>query len=153
MVFPESALFGYHPFDLLEQKKVVSDQLELIKTIEKRIPGGILVIFGAITVNSKSRGKPYFNSAVVLEKGKKTRVYNKQLLPTGDVFDEARFIETGDTTKNILSFKGKKILLTICEDIWAWDTKLNTSKYHFNPLQKIKHRREEHRFCCIRNSY
>ncbi len=138
VVFPESALFGYHPFDLLEQKKVVASQLVHIKTIEKKIPAGILVVFGAITVNSKSKGKPYFNSAIVLEKGKKTRVYNKQLLPTGDVFDEARFIETGDTSKNILSFKGKKILITICEDIWAWDTKLNTSKYHFNPLQKIK---------------
>jgi NAD+ synthase (glutamine-hydrolysing) len=138
LVFPESSLLGYHPFDLLERTDLVEDLEKATAEIHKRLPSGMAVIIGTLTRNKAKKGKPYFNSAVLLEKGKRQIVFNKQLLPTGDVFDEARFIETGDLRKNEFKFKGKKFFLTICEDIWAWEDKKGHSSYAENPIKKIK---------------
>ncbi|WP_374076396.1 NAD+ synthase [Bdellovibrio bacteriovorus] len=138
VVFPECALFGYHPFDLLERSKLVAKQEAEFKALIKKIPKDIGVIFGLITKNSKKMGRPYFNSAVFVAKGQKPRFFHKQLLPTGDVFDEARFIEPGDFSKNYFSWKGKKFFLTICEDIWAWPDAKGRSAYKENPLAKVK---------------
>ncbi|KHD88006.1 MAG: NH(3)-dependent NAD(+) synthetase [Bdellovibrio sp. ArHS] len=138
VVFPECALFGYHPFDLLERSKVVAKQEEELKSLITKIPKDIGVIFGLITKNPKKMGRPYFNSAVFVVKGQKPRYFHKQLLPTGDVFDEARFIEPGDLSKNYFSWKGKKFFLTICEDIWGWPDKAGRSPYVVNPLSKVK---------------
>lgn len=138
VIFPECALFGYHPFDLLERSKIVEKQEAEFKKIIKKIPPGLGVIFGLITKNPKKKGRPYFNSAVFLVKGQKPRFFHKQLLPTGDVFDEARFIEPGDFSKNYFQWKGKKFFLTICEDIWAWEDKKGHSAYAENPLAKVK---------------
>ncbi|WP_413612849.1 NAD+ synthase [Bdellovibrio sp. HCB-110] len=138
VVFPECALFGYHPFDLLERSKLVAKQEAEFKALIKKIPKDIGVIFGLITKNPKKMGRPYFNSAVFVAKGQKPRFFHKQLLPTGDVFDEARFIEPGDFSKNYFSWKGKKFFLTICEDIWAWPDAKGRSAYKENPLAKVK---------------
>ncbi|MBO9666734.1 MAG: NAD+ synthase, partial [Bdellovibrio sp.] len=138
VVFPECALFGYHPFDLLEREQIVKKQESEIKDLIKKIPKGIAVIFGVITRNADKKGRPYFNSAVLAVKGQKPRFFHKQLLPTGDVFDEARFIEPGDFSKNYFSWKGRKFFLTICEDIWAWPDSKGHSAYKVNPLAKVK---------------
>ncbi|WP_413569105.1 NAD+ synthase [Bdellovibrio sp. HCB117] len=138
VVFPECALFGYHPFDLLERSKVVAKQEQELKSLLSKIPKDIGVIFGLITKNPKKMGRPYFNSAVFAAKGQKPRFFHKQLLPTGDVFDEARFIQPGDLSKNYFTWKGKKFFLTICEDIWGWPDKEGRSPYVVNPLAKVK---------------
>lgn len=138
VVFPEMALFGYRTGDLLERKSIVDEQLKYITNINKRIPKDITVIFGAVTKNPSKRGKPYFNSAVILNKTSKPRIFNKQLLPTYDVFDEYRHLEHGETRKNILTIKNKKILITICEDIWAWELPGSRNSYPVNPLKNIK---------------
>ncbi len=138
IVFPESTLFGYHPFDLLERSKLVDLQLRELKKIEKEIPAGIAALVGVITRNPSKRGRPYFNSVALVQKGKKTKFFHKQLLPTGDVFDEARFIESGETKRNFFSLKGKRILVTICEDMWAWPDKKGQSQYSKNPLLELK---------------
>lgn len=138
VVFPEAALFGYHPFDLLERERIVKDQIKALKEIEKKIPRDITAVIGVISKNSSKKGRPYFNSAAVVYRGVKTQFFHKQLLPTGDVFDEARFIESGKTADNILKISGKKTLITICEDIWAWPDESGKSNYAENPLEKIK---------------
>ena len=138
VVFPESSLLGYHPFDLLERDDLVESLEKATQEIHKKIPKGLVVIFGTLTRNKNKKGRPYFNSAVLLEKSKKALVFNKQLLPTGDVFDEARFIEHGDMSKNEFKVKDKKFFLTICEDIWAWEDKNGKSSYGENPIKKIK---------------
>lgn len=136
IVFPESTIFGYHPFDLLERSSLVEQQLKQIKEIQKVIPKGLAVLLGVITKNPNKKGRPYFNSAVFLEKAKKPKYFHKQLLPTGDVFDEARFIESGDMANNFISYKGQRIFITICEDIWAWPLS-GKSQYEKNPLLSV----------------
>lgn len=103
------------------------------------MPKGIQALVGAITPNPNKLGKPFYNSAVLLEKGKKTKTFSKQLLPTYDVFDEGRHIEQGSTAKNFFVLKNKRVLVTICEDIWAWPTTTNPrfQSYGENPLKKI----------------
>lgn len=138
VVFPESSLLGYHPFDLLERDDLVATLEKATKEIHKKIPKDLAVIIGTLTRNTNKKGRPYYNSAMLLQKGKKALAFNKQLLPTGDVFDEARFIEHGDMSKNEFKIKDKKFFLTICEDIWAWEDKKGKSSYGENPIKKIK---------------
>lgn len=134
VVFPEAALFGYHPNDLLERSKVVQAQEMALKGVHRRMPANLGILLGAFTKNPDSKGRPNYNSAVFLEKGKQAKVFNKHLLPNGDVFDEARFIEAGTLKNNFLSYKGKTFFITICEDIWAWPDATGRSLYKKNPL-------------------
>lgn len=143
VVFPEAALFGYHPVDLLERPSVVAEQEAVLKEIHKQLPKGIAVLLGAFVRNTSKKGKGFWNAALFLEKGKKPQIFAKQLLPTYDVFDESRHIEPGRVADNILKWRGKRILITICEDIWGWPRKDNPffSTYGRNPLQDVKPRK------------
>lgn len=139
VVFPEAALFGYHPCDLLEREQIVLNQVKQVQSLSRKIPKGIGVFVGAIGLNP-GEGKPYQNCAVFLEKGQKPKWFAKELLPTYDVFDEARHIQPGRIEKNILNWKRKRILVTICEDIWGWPMagKPRFAKYPSNPLKNVK---------------
>lgn len=138
VVFPESTLMGYHPFDLLERKSLVDQQIQILRDLHKKMPAGIVCLVGLITKNPKKKGRPYFNSVAKLEKSKKVQYFHKELLPTGDVFDEARFIESGSMKNNYFSVGKKKVFLTICEDIWAWPDGKGQSQYLQNPIQSLK---------------
>lgn len=138
VVFPEASLFGYHPFDLLERESLVSAQEKILKELVKELPKDIFVLVGGFEKNKSRKGRPYYNAAFLLQKGKSLKVFHKELLPTGDVFDEARFIEKGQVKDNYFKIKNKKFLLTICEDIWAWEDKKGKSTYLENPLKKMK---------------
>lgn len=138
VIFPEAALFGYHPFDLLEREFLVDKQAKVLKELLKGIPANIHVLIGGFEKNKNKKGRPYFNVAFLCKKNKILKIFRKELLPTGDVFDEARFIEKGDLTKNYFKIKNKKFFLTICEDIWAWEDKTGRSIYTENPLKKVK---------------
>jgi NAD+ synthase (glutamine-hydrolysing) len=131
IIFPEGSLFGYHPFDLLERDDLITQQIKALKQIIKSIPNNVHVLIGGFEKNT-GRGRPYFNTAFLCAKNKIVRSFHKELLPTGDVFDEARFIEPGKIKDNYFKLNGKNFLLTICEDIWAWD-----SIYAENPLKKL----------------
>lgn len=131
IIFPEGALFGYHPFDLLERDSLISQQLKVLKQITRSIPKNIHVLIGGFEKNA-GKGRPYFNTAFLCTRNKIIKSFHKELLPTGDVFDEARFIEQGKIKNNYFKLNGKNFLLTICEDIWAWD-----SIYAENPIKKL----------------
>lgn len=137
VVFPECSLFGYHPYDLLERSQVVLKQEKYLQKIHKALPKGMGVLVGAFTKNPAKCGRPYFNSAAFLVKGQKPRFFHKTLLPTGDVFDEARFIETGSLQNNYLEFNGRRFFVTICEDIWAWPDEKGLSPYGKNPIAEV----------------
>lgn len=136
IIFPEASLFGYHPFDLLERKDLINQQQKELKKILKSIPQGVHVIIGGFDKNKNKKGRPYFNCAFLCKKNKIVKIFKKQLLPTGDVFDEARFIEQGDVRQNYFTLGKKKFFLTICEDMWAWPNK-DGSEYAENPLLSV----------------
>lgn len=138
VVFPELALFGYSPVDLLEREAAVVAQLKEFSLLQKQMPSGIAILMGAVTRSDLKTGKPYRNSAAFLVRGAKPKIFSKELLPTYDVFDEARFIEPGSVEKGYFSYKGFKFLVTICEDIWAWDLPHYPSAYSYNPIKKLK---------------
>lgn len=138
IVFPEACLFGYHPFDLLERKKLVQQQNSSLKKILKEIPKNVFVLIGGFELN-KGKGRPYFNTAFLCTKNKVVRTFHKELLPTGDVFDEARFVEKGKLKENYFEISGYKFFLTICEDIWAWDN----PDYQVNPIDHVKKKKTD----------
>lgn len=141
IVFPEASLFGYLPMDLLERRSVIESQKRQLEILSKVIPKGLTVLLGAFTDNINSSGKSYYNSAVLISKDKHLRFFPKKLLPAYDVFDEGRHIEPGSPKgNNFFSLKGKNILVTICEDLWAWPeiSPLGRSHYTKNPLTSVK---------------
>lgn len=143
VVFPEAALFGYHPADLLERPSLVAQQEKCLREIHRALPKDIAILVGAFVRNTSKKGKGFWNAGVFLAKGAKPRIFAKQLLPTYDVFDESRHVEPGRVAGNVFRFKGKKILVTVCEDIWGWPRKDNPffSTYGRNPLQDVKPRK------------
>lgn len=133
VVFSELSAFGYMPSDLLERPDLVSDQIHEINKAIKSFPSDIAVLFGAVMPHEKFVDR-YYNSAVFVFKNEIKSIFFKELLPNYDVFDEKRFFMSGDLKQNILKFKGQKILVSICEDLW-FD---HSSGHKKNPLDKIK---------------
>lgn len=114
--FPELAVTGYPPRDFLEFDDFILQVEEAIETL-KMESNGIAIIVGAPSKNPVIEGKDLFNSAYFLYNQEVFYKYDKALLPTYDIFDEYRYFEPSSEF-NIVEFKGKKIALTICEDIW-----------------------------------
>ena len=133
IVFPEAALCGYPVWDLANKKQFLAEGMKCLNRIAAATRGKkIAVVLGFIDrgTSPKSRVPPNaFNSAAWLEKGKIRTVYHKQLLPTYDVFLEDVFFRPGTETK-VVPFKGHKIGLTICEDIWD-------ERYEVKPLAAL----------------
>lgn len=138
VVFPELSLFGYWPSDLLERHSLIEAQLKELECISKKIPASMAILIGAVSLAAKTEKKAFHNSAALLQRNKKTRWFHKELLPSYDVFDEKRHFSKSVMEKNIFSFKGKKILLTICEDIWPWGEAWIGTRYPDNPFKRIK---------------
>ncbi|MCX6294412.1 MAG: NAD+ synthase, partial [Sphingobacteriales bacterium] len=126
IVFSELCICGYPPRDFLYFNDFIEKCLQSIELICKEA-NGIAVLIGAPQRNPSKLGKDLFNAAYFLLDGKIQQVIQKTCLPTYDVFDENRYFEPA-TAWNVIHFKGKKIAVTICEDIWNIDE---------NPLYKI----------------
>lgn len=116
VVFSELAVCGYPPRDFLEFEDFIGQCYAAIDRIRLEADG-IGVIVGAPARNPVKEGKDLFNAAWLLYEQEVKGVAHKTCLPTYDVFDEYRYFEPGYEW-NVIPFKGKKIALTICEDIW-----------------------------------
>jgi NAD+ synthase (glutamine-hydrolysing) len=116
IIFSELAVTGYPPLDLLEHRSFVEKAIECIHLIAKECDD-IAAIVGGPSFNPNESGKVLFNSAYFLCEGTIRNVYHKTLLPTYDIFDEYRYFEPNREFQ-VISYKGKKIALTICEDLW-----------------------------------
>ncbi len=117
VVFPELAVCGYPPRDLLFKRRFVPDVAESLAEIAAAV-GAVPAVIGTVEVNPSGRGRPFFNSAAFCYRGKVGAVGRKCLLPTYDVFDEDRYFEPA-TSPTIVDHAGHRIGLTICEDIWT----------------------------------
>lgn len=114
--FPELATCGYPPRDFLEFDDFIRRAEHSIMELAKAAQG-IAIAVGSPSRNPVIEGKDLFNSAYFLEDGQIKHVHHKALLPTYDIFDEYRYFEPAKEFK-VVEFKGKKIALTICEDLW-----------------------------------
>ncbi|MBX9767527.1 MAG: NAD+ synthase [Bdellovibrionales bacterium] len=140
VLFPELALMGYAPYDILERADFVTLQLKALQALVRKLPREIVVIFGAVTLNPGTRGRPYHNSAVVVQNGKILRAIPKTSLPNYDVFDEVRHFEPGNFSKNLLKIGKKNILICVCEDIWAGQDQFYR-RPAFDPLSTMKNKK------------
>lgn len=116
VVFAELAISGYPPRDFLEFTEFIELCEQSVKQIAEACKG-IACIIGTPTRNPRREGKDLFNSACFIEDGEIKATVNKALLPTYDVFDEYRYFEPSPEF-SCIEFNGKKIALTICEDLW-----------------------------------
>ena len=114
---PELSLTGYPPQDLLFKSDFVPRNLAALDELHRRV-GKAALLIGCVDVNPSGNGRPFFNTAAVLEKGRPVRKVFKSLLPTYDVFDEARYFEPGPAPVPV-EIGGHRIGVTICEDIWT----------------------------------
>lgn len=117
VIFSELAICGYPPLDLLERRSFVESCIEGIHDLAAKIPAETGVIVGGPEFNDNEEGKLLFNSAWFLYNGTVKQTVRKSLLPTYDIFDEYRYFEP-NREFDILEFRGKKIALTVCEDLW-----------------------------------
>ncbi len=139
VIFSELAICGYPPLDLLTREEFISQCISAMDDIAKHCIN-IGAIIGGPSINPNSSGKQLFNSAWLLYNGKASPVVHKTLLPTYDVFDEYRYFQPNQNFE-VLTFKGKRIAITICEDLWddqPVEAAFSRNRlYTLSPLQKL----------------
>ncbi|MDR4987798.1 MAG: NAD+ synthase [Bacteroidales bacterium] len=119
VVFPELTVCGYPPLDLLYDEAFIDACMQNVELIAGECKG-IGAIIGGPSRNRSAGGKSLFNSAFLLSEGDIHFVYHKGLLPTYDVFNEYRYFEPAKRFSTV-NFAGKRIAITVCEDIWNID--------------------------------
>jgi NAD+ synthase (glutamine-hydrolysing) len=139
VVFSELSVCGYPPYDLLFNSSFISDSITAIEKIASCCTD-ITAVVGGIDVN-KGTGKHLYNTAFILSQGMVKAVYHKSLLPTYDVFDEARYFEPSYKPL-MIEVNGKRIFITICEDLWTNETDtqpaLGKPHYNYDTIAEIK---------------
>ena len=136
VVFPELSLCGYPPMDLLDQEAFVEGSLKALRLLQKELPAEVAVAVGYVDKNRDASGRALVNAMSVISGGKIVFTQEKTLLPTYDVFDEARYFEPAKTRKAYTHPKGR-IGFAICEDFW-WESPPNPSfKYTVDPVKEL----------------
>lgn len=134
VVTPEMSLAGYPPRDLVFKSQFVPKCLQALDYLADEVKAVPLLV-GYVDFHAGEIGKPYRNAVAWLESGKITERFFKTLLPTYDVFDERRYFEPGQAAEPF-EWNGKKIGITICEDIWTEDY-LQRPLYDRDPVAEL----------------
>ncbi len=140
-VFPELAVCGYPPEDLLLSPGFLHAHDAALHELAANLPPGIDVLVGCVAENAAAGsrgGHPLHNAVALLQDGLVQIVARKSLLPTYDVFDESRYFEPWLTPEtNIVRLHGKRIGIVICEDGWNdahfWDKRI----YAIDPVERV----------------
>jgi len=135
VLFPELALCGYPPMDLLDQDSFAESNLRALRQLQKRLPPGIAVGVGYVGRNASSDGKSLINAFGVILDGALVFEQSKTLLPTYDVFDEARYFESA-RERRVFEWRGERIGIAICEDVWR-DTETPGTRYAADPVRDL----------------
>ena len=137
VVFPELALCGYPPRDLLLKSRFASDVQAALEGVAKKI-GAVPALIGTVEIAPlSSSGRPLYNAAAWCENGSVIRYARKSLLPNYDVFDEERYFEPA-ADPLVFQWQGLQIGITICEDIWRDEDCFDRQRYHTNPIDALK---------------
>lgn len=138
IVFSELSVCGYYPNDLLERLEFIQESLDAIQKIAIHCVG-IAAIVGGPSINPSPNGKMLYNSAFFLLDGRIQSIHHKTLLPTYDVFDEYRHFES-NREYNLVEYKGIKLAVTICEDLWYNQKVMNSfgreNLYAISPMEE-----------------
>ena len=134
ILFSELSVCGYPPRDFLEFHHFINECSTIIQKLAEFCGNKIAVVVGAPSKNHTKHGKDLYNSAYFIADGKVQFLAHKTLLPTYDVFDEYRYFEPNHSF-DIFEFKGKKLAISICEDIW--DTGEQNPLYKINPIAEL----------------
>ncbi|HLN19922.1 MAG TPA: NAD+ synthase [Bacteroidales bacterium] len=139
VIFSELCVPGYPPLDLLDRLDFVEKCSATVNEIAKSCQG-IAAIVGSPVLNNNKSGKKLYNSALLLYEGRIIATANKALLPTYDIFDEYRYFEP-EKSFAVTEFKGLKIAMTICEDLWDeqhFDNEFEKSRlYSISPADEL----------------
>ena len=133
VIAPELAVPGYPPQDLLFKSRFVPENLVVVDRLQKRLSKPALLV-GFVDRN-EGRGKPFHNAAALLQPDQPMQKTHKSLLPTYDVFDEDRYFQRA-TQVAPLNFRGRRVGVTICEDIWT-ERYLPRPLYEVDPLRAL----------------
>jgi NAD+ synthase (glutamine-hydrolysing) len=132
ILFSEMSVCGYPARDFVEFNDFIAKCYESVEMI-KQAADTIGVLIGSPARNPNKKGKDLYNAAFFLYEQKIVAEIHKTLLPTYDVFDENRYFEPADEWK-VVNFKGKKLAITICEDIWNLG---DNPLYRICPMDKM----------------
>ena len=138
VVFPELAVLGYPPKDLLLKPAVIERCVAAVEQLAS-YRDDIAAIIGYPCPAVTPVGRPLHNAVVVCDGGQVVAKRYKSLLPTYDVFDEHRYFEPAgpDDSHDPVTIDGVKIGLTVCEDLWNDDTLFDRPRYHVEPVQRL----------------
>jgi NAD+ synthase (glutamine-hydrolysing) len=134
VVFPELSLCGYPPMDLLDHNAFVEENRKSLRLLQQELPEEVAVAVGYVDVNHEMAGKPLQNSVAILKGGEVIFRQAKTLLPTYDVFDEARYFEPAKS-REVVEIGGERLGFAICEDIWWEQEPAPGTRYPIDPVQ------------------
>ncbi len=135
VIFPELTLTGYPPLDLVEKKEFRQAVLNAAAEIAS-VTDDTGLLFGSITEDDDNIGTDIHNSAVLCHNGKIRFVQHKSLIPNYDVFDEMRYFDAAKEN-HIYEFKGEKLGISICEDIWNDADYWHIRRYNYDPIENL----------------
>ena len=132
---PELAITGYPPRDLLLKSGFIEGNLAALAELAADI-GDTALVVGHVGLNVDQPGRPATNAVSLLHRGKVVATRAKSLLPTYDVFDEARYFEPA-TENAPVDFNGHSLGLTVCEDVWNDEDFWCDRRYRANPVEAL----------------
>jgi NAD+ synthase (glutamine-hydrolysing) len=136
IVLPELNVCGYPPMDLLDHDAFVEENLNALRWLQHALPPEIAVVVGYVDRSPAAAGKSLQNVAAVIHGGNVVFRQAKRLLPTYDVFDEARYFEPA-TESAVWQFGETRVGIAICEDIW-WETEpVPGTRYPVDPVRDL----------------
>jgi len=141
VLFSELMLCGYPPEDLALHSPFIDSMMDHLEHIVQTSKG-LTVIVGVIRPNLGRGGKRLLNSAAVIHNGQLLGFYDKCLLPDYDVFDEHRYFDPGRKAR-LWNINGKRVGITICEDIWKHASYIDHAHYRWDPILAFKKHRPD----------
>ncbi len=136
VVTSELALYGYPPLDFLERPEAHDIQAAMLGELQKHIHRVGLIL--GVSERREGPGKRLFNASVLIQDGEIRQRWHKALLPTYDVFDEARYFESGRDDVFVFDYQDKKIAMLVCEDIWGGAEILDCPQlYQRDPVEEL----------------
>lgn len=136
LVMPEMCVCGYPPMDLLDYDMFVRENQKAIRRLQRELPPQVAVAVGYVDRTRGTTGNPLQNVVSVLHDGRIVHTQAKTLLPTYDVFDEARYFEPA-AERSVFKLKGKRIGIAICEDIWWEQEPVPGTRYAVDPVKEL----------------